>query len=730
MDTKLKNSRKIRTILAIVAILIITLGNVCIFPVIGVNAEKEYKEIEQKAEISEGYINELVLGSYVLYDEMTDITQAYPEEVADVMLSWSENFEIYRNALDYCASMGENGSITNTTRDLEILLDIENAESDQIEDLQEEYLSYFVLVYNEKGELSVENIWDSYGREDELVKIILRCARQNDFQELLLSYREEAYAQEMDSAASEEWGAGQTEEQGGFPKNCRIVYAIPEGEAAAYGTWSNAYWGRLYTYSQNGASLLFIGSLAALVVIMFLLTSNKIWRKTIDFNRRGPWYLAEAAVIGAFGLMVAHDGFVETNSQYVSMFGFKNLFQLLQQGTIEQIMNAFEITVVIGLIYVGWYLCMLVLRPIFSLGPIAYVRQYSLIYLVCKKGIGWCKRCWDRTKEEIAHIDFSNKTIKTIRKIVILNFIILAVLSCFWFFGIFALIIYSIVLFLLIKKQYDKIEQDYQALRQATERIAQGDLEYQDEKDWGVFEPLKNELAKIRSGFSRAVAEEVKSQRMKAELITNVSHDLKTPLTAITTYVELLKDEEITAEQRRSYIEILEKKSLRLKVLVEDLFEVSKATSNTIKLDLMEVDVVNLLKQVSVEHESRFADMGLSVKWKLPEEKVMLMLDNQKTYRIFENLFVNIEKYAMPNSRVFIEVEGGEQVQIAIKNMSAQELMVTGEEITERFVRGDSSRTTEGSGLGLAIAKSFTEAQKGSFAVTVDGDLFKVTICW
>ena len=122
--------------------------------------------------------------------------------------------------------------------------------------------------------------------------------------------------------------------------------------------------------------------------------------------------------------------------------------------------------------------------------------------------------------------------------------------------------------------------------------------------------------------------------------------------------------------------------------------------------------------------------MGLSVKWKLPGEKVMLMLDNQKTWRIFENLFLNIEKYAMPGSRVFIEVINDGHVQIIIKNMSAQELVVTGEEITERFVRGDASRTTEGSGLGLAIAKSFTEAQKGNFEVTVDGDLFKVMIGW
>ena len=260
--------------------------------------------------------------------------------------------------------------------------------------------------------------------------------------------------------------------------------------------------------------------------------------------------------------------------------------------------------------------------------------------------------------------------------------------------------------------------------------MAAGDLEYEDALSWGIFEPLKKELRQIRNGFSKAVEEEVKSQRMKTELITNVSHDLKTPLTAITTYVELLKNSQITEEERRSYVEILERKSLRLKVLVEDLFEVSKANSNTINLEFMEVDVVNLLKQVCVEHQEYFEKKGLFIKWKLPEEKTLLMLDNQKTYRIFENLFVNIEKYAMEGSRVFIEVNTENGVEIVMKNMSAQELSVTGEEITQRFVRGEESRTTEGSGLGLAIAKSFTEAQKGSFQVKIDGDLFKVTIRW
>lgn len=250
-------------------------------------------------------------------------------------------------------------------------------------------------------------------------------------------------------------------------------------------------------------------------------------------------------------------------------------------------------------------------------------------------------------------------------------------------------------------------------------------------EDIGVFEPMKEDLTQIRDGFKKAVDEEIKSQRMKTELITNVSHDLKTPLTAITTYVELLKKEGITDEERKEYVDTLARKSQRLKVLIEDLFEVSKASSNNITLNLMNVDIVKLMKQVVVEHKEKYDEAGLQLHWKVPEEKVELMLDSQKTYRIFENLFLNIQKYAMPNSRVYIDVtDEDEQISIVVKNMSAEPLNVAGEELVERFVRGDASRNTEGSGLGLAIAKNFTEAQKGTFDVCVDGDLFKTTLIW
>ena len=225
--------------------------------------------------------------------------------------------------------------------------------------------------------------------------------------------------------------------------------------------------------------------------------------------------------------------------------------------------------------------------------------------------------------------------------------------------------------------------------------------------------------------------EEVKSQRMKAELITNVSHDLKTPLTAITTYVDLLKEEGVTEEQRKEYLAVLEKKSLRLKRLIEDLFEVSKASSRNVTVNLMEVDICNLMRQVYLEYEDKIEDANLIFRFRMPEEKVVLRLDSEKTYRIFENLYSNIIKYAMPGSRVYVDLDNQDKrVVIGLRNMSAVELRVHPEELTERFVRGDSSRNTEGSGLGLAIAKSFTEIQGGKMEIVVDGDLFKIVLSW
>jgi signal transduction histidine kinase len=316
-------------------------------------------------------------------------------------------------------------------------------------------------------------------------------------------------------------------------------------------------------------------------------------------------------------------------------------------------------------------------------------------------------------------------------KVLAVNFVILLILCSIWFLGIAILIPYTILLFFIIKRYVDDIKKKYAILLEATSRIADGNLEETIEEDLGVFNPLKDELTKVQRGFKIAVEEEIKSQRLKTDLITNVSHDLKTPLTAIITYINLLKEENISEEDRKSYIKTLDNKSQRLKRLIEDLFEVSKASSNNVTINLVEVDLVNLIQQVLLELDDKIVESEVEFRFHPPVDKVVLFLDSEKTYRIFENLIINITKYAMPHSRAYIDITREKDiVKIILKNVSISELEFNSEEISERFVRGDQARNTEGSGLGLAIVKSFVELQGGKFRIQTDGDLFKAMIQW
>ena len=233
----------------------------------------------------------------------------------------------------------------------------------------------------------------------------------------------------------------------------------------------------------------------------------------------------------------------------------------------------------------------------------------------------------------------------------------------------------------------------------------------------------------IQGGFKKAVEAEVRSQRMKTDLIANVSHDLKTPLTSIITYTDLLKDEDLDKEKRAQYLETLDQKAQRLKILIEDLFEMSKASSGNITMNLQEVEVISLMKQTLLELEDKIDAANLMIRRNFPEHKVLLMLDSERTFRVFDNLILNMTKYAMPHTRAYIDIVDLEQsVQIIFRNMSANEINVDVDELTERFVRGDQARHTEGSGLGLAIAKSFVELQGGTLDIHIDGDLFKVIL--
>ena len=240
---------------------------------------------------------------------------------------------------------------------------------------------------------------------------------------------------------------------------------------------------------------------------------------------------------------------------------------------------------------------------------------------------------------------------------------------------------------------------------------------------------LAHQINSMKDGFQTALQSQMKSERLKTELITNVSHDLKTPLTSIISYVDLLKKSGTTEPDREAYIAILDRKTQRLKALIDDLFEASKMASGAAELNLDVVNVASLLNQAMAEFSDRIEASSCQFRVSIPEHKIPARLDGKKIWRVFENLIGNALKYAMPNTRVYISLtENERQVVFAVKNVSAYEIEFEVEELLERFKRGDSSRHTEGSGLGLAIAKSIVDLHGGELRIEIDGDYFKVTV--
>ena len=270
-----------------------------------------------------------------------------------------------------------------------------------------------------------------------------------------------------------------------------------------------------------------------------------------------------------------------------------------------------------------------------------------------------------------------------------------------------------------------------QKLKAGGEALAEGNLNASVDLRhmYGVLKHHGENLNSIAQGMQKAVQQQLKSERFRTDLITNVSHDIKTPLTSIVNYVDLLKKEDVQPEKAKEYIAVLDRQSARLKKLTEDLVEASKASSGTLPVHLEAVDVNVLLSQVSGEYQSRFELCKLEPIVKLSSKDPQILADGKLLWRVFDNLLSNICKYAMPGTRVYFtsEVQDG-RVSISFKNISNYPLDITADELLERFVRGDSSRSTEGSGLGLSIAQSLTSLQKGTFDLVVDGDLFKANL--
>ena len=322
-----------------------------------------------------------------------------------------------------------------------------------------------------------------------------------------------------------------------------------------------------------------------------------------------------------------------------------------------------------------------------------------------------------------------NKINKTYKVVIYFILFILANVILLQFNDIGILLMIALWIFVIYK--VNSITIQFYEIKDALQEIYNGNVEvYLNEENYkGDLKEVSKYVNDIAGGFSNAISEQLKSERMKTELITNVSHDIKTPLTSIINYVDLLEKENIDNENIKKYLEIIDNKSQKLKKLTEDLVEASKASSGNIKLNIERINLDELIKQEIGEFEDKFNKIGLTTIIDIKDKNIYINADGRYIARVLDNIFSNISKYALENSRVYIDVnKENDNVLVTFKNISREKLNISEEELMQRFVRGDESRNTEGSGLGLSISESLTKLQGGEFEINIDGDLFKVMI--
>ena len=500
------------------------------------------------------------------------------------------------------------------------------------------------------------------------------------------------------------------------PTNLSVTYLIPKNVTTFTGIFGEVDSWTMY----NGLTLtLCLVSLAILSVVLVIYPMRYV-SLCNPFKIVCAWSFEWNFIIWSIVLTFLYSGLIVLVGTSIN-------------GQLLYIVNGFGLNIsnnLLMIINIGYWMLTLLcssvviylLKYIIVSGPIHYIKEHTAFV---------CLLRWIRNKL----ISFTTVDIdKTIAKKLLTIAFINSGMIIFCAFinpsvGLLVAIIYSLISLVFVYKKGIEVQDNYHQLMNAIECIITQDFDSIDEKELGIFASSKLQLMELSDNVQNAISEQVKSQKLKTELISNVSHDLKTPLTCIKNYIALLDDDKLNDEDRKHYVEQLKLYANRLKRLIEDLFEISKVDSGNIQLNYQALDIVSLLEQVMVENEDLLETKHIEIIKKLPADKIILNLDSDKTYRIFENLFTNISKYALSNSRAYISITStNDEVLIEFSNISEQPMDFTAQEITERFVRGDKSRSQQGSGLGLAIARSFTEVQGGTFNLSIDCDLFKAGV--
>lgn len=376
-------------------------------------------------------------------------------------------------------------------------------------------------------------------------------------------------------------------------------------------------------------------------------------------------------------------------------------------------------------IFFAYYASLLVKSLILERRDSVIIKN-SIIAFFIRSIVKFFRSSWKNIIRRIKSFRIKGVEIAGISTSKVLLVIFLVGIFIFWTIPdlIFIYIILAFVGYKLLKS----VISDLDNINKISDKIVSGDYNAKIDTDTKYFKTIANNFNEIAENLDKAVEDRVKSERFKAELITNVSHDLKTPLTSIINYSNLIASENLPAEKRIEYSKVINKKSLKLKRLIEDLFEVSKINSNSIDVNLDKIDLCQFMIQIIGEWEDNLKAKSLEIKEDFDREQVFVMLDGENMFRVMDNLFSNISKYALENTRVYVKIIVTDRVYLEIKNISNKELDIDSKNLMERFVRGDVSRNIEGSGLGLSIAESLVEAQGGKFNIEIDGDLFKVVM--
>lgn len=662
------------------------------------------------------------------------------EHLDELLYQWNLSLQNgLAQQLDYEIMDWESGqTFSNTERALHYL----GTEEETV--YLDDYYSYYLkLDFDESGLL--EHVWVRGEDADTFVESVQRVMRSRYLERSLyesLSYSAYGNVNWEDAVYYKSPDGGAVMQMDlavlNTPKNCTVCYALTETQLNDVKASSRMFlsMSTAGNYWNSGIQDIFHLLLIVLGMTAMLLPFWKKYRLhayhllPLHIEVLTVLVFATFLILGELAatlVMYSMSDNWADSLPYMLRSVFPGLSAAVGANTIVLAINLLFLTMAFTL----WFTLITAYAQVYVFGFRGYVRKRCLCYRVFRYMRAAIRKKRAHIKREFLHMDLEQSMNVPLFKLILANYFILAVISLFWVFGVVLLIPYTVFLYKLLKKYIRIIQGQYGEMLAAAHSVAEGNLQTQIAGDWGIFSPFQEELVAIQSGFSMAVEEEVKSQRMRTELITNVSHDLKTPLTAIITYTELMQEAGVTETQRKEYLEVLQRKSMRLKTLIEDLFEVSKANSGNVAFHTEKVDICHLVRQMYLEYEDKAIEAGLVFRFRFPEKKVFLMLDGDKTSRIFDNLYTNIIKYAMTDTRVYVsvEVQGGE-VGIELKNISGYELNIPAESLTERFVRGDSARSSEGSGLGLAIARSFVELQGGRMEIEIDGDLFKVRLIW